>query len=210
VTGTVRLMAVDPGILHVGLAYLTRTLDVPARYVLDGTEHVHAPKGSGSREDDMRRLDYVTECFWKGATRFAPHALAMETVPYLRNARASVQIATTWGGMFALVRRILGAHVCTVGPGDAKLTMCGSKTAEKIDVIRAVEREFGVVLLPEGALAKDADDAAHVADAVAIGMSAFRSDRMGAAIESRTIRPDSPDDEIRRIIATTERRPRRW
>lgn len=214
-----RILGLDPGFAHLGLALLVHTIrfDWTARTQLEDVMHIHTKKLAGNgvsqKQDDRRRLGEITTTVLEQINDFQPHIIAFEDYPFVRNARSSVQIALAWGGCFTLARHVQNAAVLVYDPDEVKVAACGNPTAEKIEVIRAIDAKFPEANICEHErLGTDAyvNEVSHGADAVGAGLAASASGKVRLAVGEWRRRAGLDDGALRKVIATAEKPVRRW
>lgn len=215
-----RIVGVDPGFKHVGLSLMVhrvRLADNETETLLEDVFHLETKKdvrdGVTQKQDDRRRLHEIGTAFYEVCADFKPHIFSFEDFPFVRNARSSVQIALAWAACFTLAKTVVGAAVLVFDPMEIKEAVTGNRTAEKIDVIRAVMEKYpdsDVCEVDRLGSKEYVNDVSHAADAVGAGIAASRSGKVRIAVQEWRRRAGLQDAELRKVISDASKPTRLW
>ena len=142
-----KILGVDPGLETIGFAFL------------DGKKlrDFGVIKTKSGDEKSARLADIFAD-FSDLISEFSPDAIAIEKLFFVKNVTNGISVAEA-RGVLLLAAFQKGIPIFEVSPKDAKLAICGSGNAPKIQIQKAVQKIFGLKNLPRP------DDAA---DAIAI------------------------------------------
>jgi crossover junction endodeoxyribonuclease RuvC len=164
------VLGIDPSLTNLGIA----ALDVAGDYredrivemqVIQTEPNPHLLKG----KDDAARVCKLTIGLDNAIVKHRPAALVVEVPAATRGYRAARALALGWG-LVVVVARMRGLPLVQVQPLEVKKAMCGTKKAEKAEIILAVERRFSEVPWPEDVSQRAWE---HAADAVGAVVAAL-------------------------------------
>lgn len=167
----IRIMGIDPGLAHMGVAGLL--FDPDQGYALDFvslivTKKSTKKKGLRAKADDVRRLEKVVAQFGALVVEWLPDVFSFEAVPSIRNAMVARKSALSWGACFALARQRQGALILEYDPQPLKEVATGDKNASKEKMIQVLSERFPVLAASTTPKSKKE----HEADAVAAALKA--------------------------------------
>jgi crossover junction endodeoxyribonuclease RuvC len=171
------VLGVDPSLCNVGLAAVRL---FPDREEVVATAVVRTEPSAKKRKvavsaDDERRVSEITAGLDRAITEHRPHALVMEAPAGSKGARAARSLGLVVGAVVA-VAWVRGIPLVQVTPLDVKRATTGRKTADKDDVIAAVERRYPGVVWPEPWGVVE-----HAADAIGAVMAALPTETLRMA-----------------------------
>lgn len=150
-----RILAIDPGYDRLGIAVIEGN---PSRPTLLWSDCVLPAKGSPEK-----RLACVWQAVTDAVTKYAPEALAIETLFFSANKKTALGVAEARGAILAAAG-IAALPVIECSPQQVKLAVTGHGGADKAAVARMIPQ---LLTLPEK---KRLDDEL---DAIAIGITAL-------------------------------------
>jgi len=150
-----RILAIDPGYARLGIAVVEGN---PSRPTLIMSGCVLPEKGA--RED---RLAHVSGAVTDAIKKYAPDALAIETLFFSINKKTAIGVAEARGAVLAAAGTA-SLPVIERSPQQVKLAVTGHGGADKAAVARMIPR---LIALPKK---KRLDDEL---DAIAIGIAAL-------------------------------------
>lgn len=142
------VLGLDPGFSNFGWAAL-RLLPEGGERVLDAG-CIRTERGKGKvlvRDDDRRRAAEIARGLLAVARRFEPAVLSAEALSHVNPRESRMPIATTvkvgraWGELDMLTE-LLETALVQVAPQTIKKVLCGSASASKADVQRALIRRY--------------------------------------------------------------------
>lgn len=148
-----RVLAIDPGYDRLGIAVIEGN---PSRPTLVMSDCVLPEKGA--REE---RLSYVSKAVHAAIKRYAPDALAIETLFFSVNKKTALGVAEARGAVLAAAGNA-SLPVIECSPQQVKLAVTGYGGADKAAVARMIPR---LISLPKK---KRLDDEL---DAIGIGIT---------------------------------------
>lgn len=142
------VLGLDPGFSNFGWAAV-RLLPDGGEQVIDlGCLRTERGKSKGLvRDDDRRRAAELARGLLAVARRFEPAVLSAEALSHVNPRESRMPIATTvkvgraWGEVDMLTE-LLETALVQVAPQSIKKVLCGSASASKADVQRALERRY--------------------------------------------------------------------
>ncbi len=152
-----RILAIDPGYDRLGIAVVEGD---PSRPALVMSECVQPEKGM--RED---RLAEVSSTITDAIKKYAPNALAIETLFFSTNKKTALGVAEARGAILAAAG-LTSLPVIECSPQQVKIAVTGHGRATKTAIANMIPR---LVALPKK---KRLDDEL---DAIAIGITALAS-----------------------------------
>lgn len=126
-------------------------------------------------QDEARRVAEIAGALHGAVGRHRPMALVVEAPAGSRHARAARSLGLAFGAVIA-VARVHGLPLLQVQPLDVKRATCGRKTADKAEVVVAVETRFPEVEWPSPASVVE-----HAADAIGAVLAALDSETLRLA-----------------------------
>jgi len=154
-----RILAIDPGYDRLGIAVIEGD---PSRPTLLWSDCIIPDKG-----DHEKRLAHVSRAVTDAISKYAPDALAIETLFFGVNKKTVIGVAEARGAILAAAGLTsLPVHECS--PQQIKLAVAGHGGASKSDVAHMVPQ---LLILTEK---KRLDDEI---DAIAIGITALARER---------------------------------
>ena len=150
-----RILAIDPGYDRLGIAVVEGDASRP---MLLWSACVTPHKG-----ERHNRLSYVSGAVKEAIKKYAPEALAIETLFFSINKKTALGVAEARGAVLATAGDA-GIRVMEYSPQEVKLAVTGNGRADKAAVARMLPR---LVELPSK---KRLDDEL---DAIAIGLTAL-------------------------------------
>lgn len=154
-----RILAIDPGYDRLGIAVIEGD---PSRPTLIWSDCVIPDKGGHEK-----RLAHVSRTVTDAITKYAPDALAIESLFFGVNKTTVIGVAEARGAVLSAAG-LVSLPVRECSPGQVKLAVAGHGGASKSDVARMVPK---LLELPEK---KRLDDEI---DAIAIGITALAGER---------------------------------
>lgn len=146
-TGTIRILGIDPGLRHTGWGLVAQT----------GARLAHVAHGVISVDPDLpmaERLGGIFEAVGELARHHVPDAAGIEETLVNANPRAALKLGQARGAAMAALA-MAGIPVAEFAPRKIKLSVVGTGTADKAQVMFMVQR-----LLPRaGPMGADAADA---------------------------------------------------
>ncbi|MES2134724.1 MAG: crossover junction endodeoxyribonuclease RuvC [Patescibacteria group bacterium] len=156
------VIAVDPGYDRVGIA------------VMEGSALIHSECFTPEKGAVSLRLGAVFQHVNAVIKKYAPDALAIETLFFTKNQKTAIHVAEA-RGVITLAGVEAGIPVFEYSPQEVKIAVSGSGNASKKGVIRMVE-----MLVPMGHKKRHDDEYDAIALAIAHQSSAkFRQARSG-------------------------------
>ncbi len=122
-----KVIAVDPGYDRVGIA------------IMHGSELLHSECFSPDKDAHAIRLKMVFERVSALIKKYAPDALAIETLFFSKNQKTAIKVAEA-RGVISIAAALADCPVFEYSPQEVKLAVTGSGNAAKDAVIRMVER----------------------------------------------------------------------
>lgn len=143
------VMGVDPGLSNVGVAVVSFRVNKPV--VLSVVTLVQPPGGN-----QAAKLNWIARELWALATAHRPEALSVEDIASvevgMQRARRTNKASRRGLEVLGMVRAVaaaLGAPCYEVAANTAKLSLSGSGSASKIEMVTAAKRLFGLVDVSE-------------------------------------------------------------
>lgn len=150
-----RILAIDPGYDRLGIAVIEGSASRPT---LVWSDCIQPEKGT--REN---RLAHVSRAVIEAIAKYAPNALAIETLFFNKNIKTAIGVAEARGAILAAAGSA-SVPVVEYSPQQVKSAVTGHGGADKAAVARMVPK---LISLPEK---KRLDDEL---DAIAIGITAL-------------------------------------
>ena len=138
-----RVLGVDPGLAHMGLALVRIE---PASEVVEGLYVVRTKKDENKKvrvsDDNVRRAQELGALLVSIGERFEIVMIAAESMSFPKDASAAGKMSISWGvlALFALMYRI---PIAQAAPRRIKRIVCGDQKASKEDVEFALLRRYG-------------------------------------------------------------------
>lgn len=152
-----RILAIDPGYDRLGIAIIEGN---PSRPILLWSDCIIPDKGNHEK-----RLAHVSRTVTDAVSKYAPDALALETIFFGVNKKTAIGVAEARGAILAAAG-LTSLPIREYSPQQVKLAVAGHGGASKRDVAHMVPR---LLTLSEK---KRLDDEI---DAIAIGITALVS-----------------------------------
>jgi crossover junction endodeoxyribonuclease RuvC len=158
------VLGVDPGFAAFGLAAveLVEAGLRPVAAWVERTEPSARKRAVRASEDNVRRAQELAAALERAVARFAPVAVAAETMSWPRDAGAATKVALAWGVLVAAAHRH-GLPLVQASPQEVKRALVGRKSAGKAEIVAEIERRWPELELPAQATLQE-----HAADAVAV------------------------------------------
>jgi crossover junction endodeoxyribonuclease RuvC len=165
------VLGIDPSLCNTGVAALELT--ATTERVLEATVIRTEPSAKRLRvlaaEDQARRVSEIAAGLDAAIRRHTPLVLVVEAPSGSKGAQAARALGLAFGAVVA-VAAVRGLPLVQVQPLDVKRAMVGRKSAEKAEIVLAVERRFPDVRWPSPASVVE-----HAADAIGAVVAALDS-----------------------------------
>lgn len=138
-------MGFDPGFANLGVTILD-VYPAPMKPAVVACQVVETKKANTKRgirqyDDDTRRLEEILLAWTNLLATHQPDLVAGERLPSLRSAKVTRQLATVFGGIFALSRS-RDLQVVLFDPEEIKWGIAQDRTASKDDVFEALKHKL--------------------------------------------------------------------
>jgi crossover junction endodeoxyribonuclease RuvC len=150
-----RILGIDPGYARLGIAVVEGS---PSKPALVWSDCVVPPKGSAEA-----RLGRVSEAVQEAILKYAPDALALETLFFSINKKTALGVAEARGAILSAAGRV-NIPIIQCSPQQVKLAVTGYGGSDKTAVARMLP---ALLALPPK---KRLDDEL---DAIAVGITAL-------------------------------------
>jgi crossover junction endodeoxyribonuclease RuvC len=171
------VLGVDPSLCNTGIAAVELLAD--GERVLETLVVRTAPSAKKRRvlvgDDNVRRISEIAEALDAAIQRHRPVALVVEAPAGSKGAQAARALALALATVVT-VARLRGLPLVQVQPLDVKRAVCGAKSADKGEIILAIERRHPEVVWPSPASVIE-----HAADAVGAVVAALGTDTLRMA-----------------------------
>ncbi len=141
---SVTVLSIDPGFAELGYAVvrhergIDHVLDIGVIWTKTGNKRLL------KSEDAQRRLRYTSERLWALADKYEIDAIAFESIsmPQVTSKQNAVKIGFAYA-LIAMLAAILDIAMVMRTPQAVKMAVCGTKSASKGAVEKAVRVLFG-------------------------------------------------------------------
>jgi Holliday junction resolvasome RuvABC endonuclease subunit len=135
------VLGIDPGLANCGVCIVDLNPFGGERLLWMDVLHTEKSGERHAHEDVFIRAQLLTKNLDAIVRKWRPRVMALERLSPPRQASSAVKLGMAVA-VCAAVATKRGMRVAQAGPMDIKLAVCGAKTADKKEVINAIELRF--------------------------------------------------------------------